>query len=140
GQFVVGRGRVAVGADGRIHGLPNIKMLAGAAVGAKAQFEMAHLVHVEADHAIAFAYGGDGNGLEWPDQEIGVGVVVEIRSHVTVEIDGVGTEGPGAVVKIGIENLHGERFPSSGRTAGGDAGPTLADAAKLFFDGGEKFL
>ena len=40
---------------------------------------------------------------------------------------------------VGIKRLHRERFPSAGRAAVGEARPALADAAKLFFDGGDEF-
>ena len=69
----------------------------------------------------------------------GVLVVVEIDHGVGAEVDRVGAGDEGAVVVVGIENLHGQRFPAAGGAAVDEARPALADAAELFFDGGDEF-
>ena len=57
-----------------------------------------------------------------------------------MEVDGIGAGGPGAVVEVGVEDLRGEGLPAAGAAAVGGAGPALADAAELLFDGGDEFF
>src|ERR1035437_8410735 len=51
-----------------------------------------------------------------------------------MEVDRVRAGDERAVVGLGIEDLHGEGFPTAGRSAIDESRPALADAAKLALD------
>ena len=69
----------------------------------------------------------------------GVGVAVNVDRCVGAKIDRIRTGDEDAVVVIGIEHLHRQRFPAAGGTAVDEARPALTDAAKLFLDRGDQF-
>ena len=131
---------VAVGAGGGVDGLPDIPLLGGAAVGAEDVLEAVLFAAGADDGAVGFAVGGDGDFAEVAFADEGVGVVIEVDVLVGVEVDGVGAGGPGAVVEVGVEDLGGEGLPAAGAAAEGGAGPALADAAVLLFDGGDELF
>src|SRR5262249_26154329 len=68
-------------------------------------------------------------------QEESILVVIEVDGHVSVKIDRIRTCGKGAVIVVGIKNLHRERLPSSGRTSIDKSRPTFPNAPELPLDG-----
>src|ERR1700744_6391623 len=84
------------------------------------------------DHtAIGLAIRGNRNLREIALAHKGVLVIVQVDILISVKVDRIGTCGPGAVVKVGIKDLRGERLPAAGRSAEGSARPALADVAIL---------
>ncbi len=69
----------------------------------------------------------------------GVRVAVNVDRSVGAKINRIGAGDKHAVVVVGIEHLHRQRFPAAGGTAVGEARPALSDAAELFLDGGNEF-
>jgi len=70
-------------------------------------------------------------------ERILVGVEIDIR--VGAEVHRIGAGDECAIVVIGIEHLHGKRFPATGGTPVQEPRPALADATKLFFDRRDQF-
>src|SRR5579859_1921323 len=139
GALIPDFGGIAVGADGAEDGLPDVPLLAGAAMSAKDKFPAIGAFGGGEDDAGRSAHFALGDAAEGADGPVGVFVVVNVDALVGVKIHGIGTSAPSAVEVIGIEDLRGESFPAAGAAAVNGAGPSLADASKLFFDGGDKF-
>ncbi len=133
GERVEGLGRVAVRADGREDGLPDGPLFGTPAVCAEDVLVAKLLLGGGDERAIGLAVATDGDFAEVSLADEGIGVVVEVDVLVGVEVDGIGTGSPGAVVHVGVEDLGGEGFPAAGGSAVGGAGPALGDAAELLF-------
>jgi hypothetical protein len=139
GVLIPDFGGVAIGADGAEDGLPDVPLLARAAVGTKDEFPAIGAFGGGEDLARRRAHLGLEDAAEGTAGPVGVFVFVDVDHLIGVEVHGVGTGAPGPVEIIRIEDLRGERFPATGRAAVEGTGPALADAAELLFDGGDEF-
>ena len=66
-------------------------------------------------------------------------VLIQIDVCVGAEVHRIGTRDERAIVVIGIKRLYRDGFPAAGRAAVHEAGPSLTDSAKLFFQRRNQF-
>ena len=105
GAFIEDRCGVAIGADGPVDSLPDVKLLSASAVIAEGKLISVDLFIGDECAAQIVAHGGLGDPLVRALEVEGVLVVVKADVGEGVEVDGVGTSHPRAVEEIGIEHL-----------------------------------
>ena len=94
-----------VGAGGAEHGLPDVPLFAGAAVGAEDEFPAIGALGGGKDLAGRRAHLRLQDAAEGSARPIGVFVLVDVDHLIGVKIHRVRTGAPGAVEFSGIENL-----------------------------------
>src|SRR5262245_11514055 len=95
---------------------------------------MIHLLKRRAQMAEIVAMTRPRCALPWALRIICIFVFIDVNDRVCPEIDRIRTGGKTAVKHLGIEDLCGQGFPSSGRTAIRETRPPLADPAELLFN------
>ena len=126
--------RAAIGPSRSVGGIPRTPLASRERPGAAAAqyvFELALVPHRVAHLARHVASGGPFEAVR---ADVGVIVLVDIHELERAEVDAIGTEGPGSIEEIGVEDLQGQSDPPAGRAAVNDAGVPLADSAKTLFD------
>ena len=126
--------RVAVGPLRGIDRFPDVPLLAGAGLVAQHQFQPLFLFHRVINMAEIVAVSRAIDLAERADLPEDILVFIDVDVGILTEINGIGAGREGAVEIIGVEHLHGQRFPAAGGTAIGEARPALAKAAELLFD------
>ena len=132
--------RVAVRAHGRVHRLPDVPLLARAAVRAEDELEPVHLLERRGDVPEIIPHPGPRRRLPGRVRAIGVLFVVDVDDGVRPEVDGIGARDVGAVVVVRIEHLDRHRFPSARRAPVRGARPTRAEGAVLLLEIGDELV
>ena len=132
--------RIAVVADRRINGLPDVPLFGRAAAIAEGEF-VGHVVG-QRDHRTAEIVTHrrlcDALVRAFPIQRVRIVVQIDVREGM--EIDRIRTRDERTVVEIRMHHLHGERFPAAGRSAVDEPRPARAERAEFLFDRRNQFL
>src|SRR5690349_8270674 len=139
-KLVVDRLGISIGADRTERSLPDVELLTGAAVRSQDELVVIGLLHGGAHQSIRIAFFRSWYAAEMALDKVCVLVLVQIRSHVGAKIDYVGARDPGTVVRIGIEDLRGQRFPAARRSAIHAACPALSHGTEFLFDVRDQLL
>src|ERR1700680_297822 len=131
---------VAIVTDGAVDGLPDIVLVGGAAMSAEHELAAVFAVHGGDDGVIRRAGRGASNAGPRAFGPQGVLVIIKVDDLVGAEVHRVWAHAPGAVEKIGIEDLHAQRFPAARGAAIKTARPALPDAAELLLDRRDQLL
>ena len=105
------------GPTGRVDGLPDIPLLARAALGAQHELVPVRVFESRGDVPQIVAGAGPLHIEPRPFDVIRVLVLVNVNHRVGAEVDRVGAGGVTAVIFRGIEHLGCQGFPAAGRTA-----------------------
>src|SRR5580704_13455831 len=140
GLRVPKRNGPAISAARAIDGVPCAPLFAGhgpEVAIAKEIFDADFAAHGEADVAGDGAVAGP---FEAELIDVSISVLVDVDEFEGAEIYAVRTGGPGAVEKIGIEDLQRQRGPTAGGKTGKDASVRRSHGAEFFFNVRNQFL
>src|SRR3989475_13247431 len=87
----------------RIDGLPDVPLVAGAAVSAERELAGVHLLEGRVHVAQPVADAGARRAFPPGRFVVGIRVLVDVDHRVGAEVDRIGARGPGAVEVVGIE-------------------------------------
>ena len=106
----------------------------GTAVRAEHQLQAVGLLERRRDVAQVVPVPRPRHLLERALRPVRVLVLVDVHDGEGAEVDRVGTGGVGAVVLVGVEDLHAQRLPASRGPAVHEAGPAPAEGAVLLLE------
>src|SRR3974390_3004266 len=95
---------------------------------------MVHLLHGGGREVLVVPVAGAWHAFVRAFPEVGVFIVVNVDHGKGAEIDGVRAGDKSGIVKVGVEDLGGERFPAAGGTAIEETSPAGTEAAKALLD------
>jgi len=110
--------RVAILADRSVSGFPDSPLVPAPVPVSESPFVIVGVADGVPHLAVRVAGLGPFGRDVVVNPVVGVFVLVDVDELVITEVHRVGAEGPGAAEEVGMEDLHGQADPASGRAAG----------------------